>query len=118
MTVRAFWPRADGLTRAAAVTAVITASINLATYAGLTSLGAGQLLYAFHVVVMVLFGAVFLRGYRDAAHSFEITNGTFHAGVPVWLIVAIVIAVVYAVWVFNFAASQFGEGSPQVVAGS
>src|ERR1041384_390853 len=73
MTLADFWSRADRLTRASFLTAAAVASIHLGTFVGLASVGAARLLYIFHLIVMALMGAVFLRTYR---HHYAVLRRT------------------------------------------
>ena len=111
-------PRADWLVRASLATAAATAAIHGATFVGLTSLGVGGLLYVFHVIVMALFGAVFVRIYR---HSFTSARRTQAEDTPrtppSWLVAVSIVATIYGVALVLSIGTQLGEGYPRAVPG-
>lgn len=118
MSVLEFWGNAALITRVAFITAVVTALVHLGSYAGLTTIGAGAFLYAFHVVVMILGLVDFSGNYQTAYRQLHgpTKSKPEHRDLPRWLILAM-IAAAFNVAVVAWLASSIGTGYPRPVDG-
>lgn len=113
MSESEFWGSAAPRTRVALITAVLTGLVHVGSYFGLTTNGAGQLLFVFQFVVMAL---MFVEFVQDRAKTWQVLEGKgpkseFRA-VPRWLILATIGSVVNMIAVFLSGANQ-GEGYPR-----
>jgi hypothetical protein len=120
MTVREFWHDSGSLARTALAVALLSLGINAATYLGLRARGPFSMLHALHGVVILLGVALFVAiGYAQLRKAWRRWSSagarpTAEARLPRILVAGTIVAGLYVVALFAYAAIAIGEGGPQL----